>query len=340
MNGSSANYLPKPPAERTFVFAVTVLGVVALIQVLAVVLAIAPEIRFDQTAASSLAPEAASPAADQSSVASGPSVEVIQKVNGMLAQAEQLRNSGDLEKSLEVYQEADHLMPNNPGITFFIGMTHKALGRNVEAVEYLKKTLSYPETTQNPEYSVIQQQAERALAEIDPGAAVGGSPSAAGADSTAGASAEPNAARMRDEVGIPIGSVMGVVEARLQNGEPGFKKLRIATKASVKEPIDPASLKTMVYFFEQNDQGDIMQTPSRVTSDWLSPPVDWKNGEPELLEVTYPLPIDDRGDLPPLQYYGYVVGIYYKGELQDFRAEPASLADQFPLKFNLANDGR
>jgi hypothetical protein len=41
------------------------------------------------------------------------------------------------------------------------------------------------------------------------------------------------------------------------------------------------------------------------------------------------MPPTDRGDLPPLQYYGYVVAIYYKGELQDQRAEPVSLLDQF-----------
>ena len=42
------------------------------------------------------------------------------------------------------------------------------------------------------------------------------------------------------------------------------------------------------------------------------------------------LPLADRGDLPPLQYYGYVVGIYYNGELQDQRAVPVSLLDKFP----------
>ena len=48
-------------------------------------------------------------------------------------------------------------------------------------------------------------------------------------------------------------------------------------------------------------------------------------------------------DLPALQarterreYYGYIVRVYYRGELQDSKAEPAGLSKKFPAPFTLS----
>lgn len=333
---SSGQSIPKPPAERTFVFAVTLLAAVALIQIAAVVVAIAPNVQFDRMMVSEAAVETeaervvASPAPQTTPVP----VEVATEVNRLLDEAQTMRDRGDLEQSLEPLAEAGRLVSDEPGIWFQIGMTYRELGRNAEAVPYLQQVVSSPKMAV-PAYATILQQTQAVLAEL--GAAPAGAP---GASTAPAAASAPAANNMRDEVGIPIGSVMGIVEARMKDGAPGTKKLQIATKASSTIQIDdPLDVKTMVYFFEQNDSGDVIQTQSPVTSEWLSPPVDWKGGEPELLEVTYPLP-GDRGDLAPLQYYGYVVGVYYKGELQDVRPEPASLIDQFPLKFYLTDDAQ
>ena len=39
------------------------------------------------------------------------------------------------------------------------------------------------------------------------------------------------------------------------------------------------------------------------------------------------------------KYFGYIVGVYYNNELQDFRADPASLAKDFPLQLYLKEGG-
>jgi hypothetical protein len=104
-------------------------------------------------------------------------------------------------------------------------------------------------------------------------------------------------------------------------------------------------VKIHVYFYEQSEDGDVVLTESKVISQWLSPPVDWTANEPELLEVQYTLP--DSGlpgsaaenGAPGKKYFGYLVGVYYNNELQDFRADPASLAKDFPLQLYLKEGG-
>jgi hypothetical protein len=34
-----------------------------------------------------------------------------------------------------------------------------------------------------------------------------------------------------------------------------------------------------------------------------------------------------------VKFSGYVVAVYYKGDLQDYRAEPSRLTKLFPLKY-------
>jgi hypothetical protein len=104
-------------------------------------------------------------------------------------------------------------------------------------------------------------------------------------------------------------------------------------------------VKIHVYFYEQNEDGDVVLTESKVVPQWLSPPVDWASNEPELLEVQYTMPDSDlpgsaaATGAPGRKYYGYIVGVYYNGELQDFRADPASIARDFPLQLYLKEGG-
>ncbi|HEY8902737.1 MAG TPA: hypothetical protein VIM48_03460, partial [Chthoniobacterales bacterium] len=152
------------------------------------------------------------------------------------------------------------------------------------------------------------------------------------ATSTAGgaAAATGNSASMRDDVGIPIGSVMGIVEAQLVDGDPGTKNLRVATKGAGGQQIDSRKFQATVDFYEKDDHDQIVHNDAPRPSEWLSAPVDWANSEPEIFQVKYRLPLADRGDLPPLQYYGYIVAIYYNGELQDERSDQPALLQQYP----------
>jgi len=120
-----------------------------------------------------------------------------------------------------------------------------------------------------------------------------------------------------------------IVNARLTDTEDGSKRLQVAIKASSQEQIDSAQEKVQVYFYDQ-DGDEIVPSKAQVTSKWLN----WQNGEPQLVEVTYlPESID-----PSVKFAGYVIAVYYKGDLQDCRAQPVRLQKLFEPKYYIGTD--
>lgn len=312
MSASPATSLPRPPAERTFVIAVTVLSIAAVAQLIAVVVALAPQVNLDRIGQSLAARPAADPAAPPAPVDPA----LAQKANSYLEEAAQFRAQGNFNGALQAVTEADRLVPDKPGILMQMAHDYASLGKNPEAVGVLKRIVALPAGT-DPAEAPIREQAKAALAQMGDVA-----------EPTAEAPAKDSGA-MRDDVGIPIGSVMGIVKAELVDAEPGQKNLRVATKAASNQKIDSQRFVATVDFYEQDDSGELQHADAQMT-EWLSLPATWANAEPELFQTKYRMPLADRGDLPPLQFYGYVVAIYYNGELQDQRADPVSLLDKFP----------
>ena len=123
------------------------------------------------------------------------------------------------------------------------------------------------------------------------------------------------------------GATLGIINVQHSTGPEGEQTLKIAIKARPHEVISVPDVKVQVYFYDEQD-GEIAISKSPVASRWINPPVDWKDSEPELLEVTYQ---PDSNNLDA-HYIGYIVAIYYKGELQGYRANPIKLTEQFPIK--------
>ena len=135
------------------------------------------------------------------------------------------------------------------------------------------------------------------------------------------------------DAAAPQGASLQILNARLEGGEDGSKALQIAIKARPRENIDVPQVKVQVFFYDE-ESGELVQSKAQVTSKWMSTPVDWKGGEPELLEVRY---IPDSAD-PETRFAGYVVALYYKGDRQDCRANPAKLEKLFEPKYFIGLD--
>ena len=129
------------------------------------------------------------------------------------------------------------------------------------------------------------------------------------------------------------GNTLGIVSVKLDGSSDGPKKLVIAMKARSKEAVDVPQVKVQVFFYDVDENG-IAPSKAQSVSKWLSSGTDWKDGEPELLEVRY---LPDSAD-SEVKFAGYVVAIYYKGDLQDYRAEPSRLTKLFPLKYFIGTD--
>lgn len=131
----------------------------------------------------------------------------------------------------------------------------------------------------------------------------------------------------RDDVGLQPESTLGIIECKLMDGRPTGRVLRVAMKARPGASIDVRGVKIHVYFYEKTNDGEVVLTDSPIRSEWLNPPTDWANGNPQLLDVLYSGP---QTSPSPNTFYGYIVGIYYNGELQDSRAVPVRLVRDFP----------
>jgi hypothetical protein len=129
------------------------------------------------------------------------------------------------------------------------------------------------------------------------------------------------------------GPSIEILNADIKGGDGGSKTLQLAIKSRSREPIEVPQVKVQVYFYDDQN-GEIVPSKAQVTSRWLSAPVDWKNGKPELLEVRY---LSDTAD-PDVRFAGYVVAIYYRGDLQDCRAEPLKLKTLFKPKYFIGLD--
>lgn len=129
------------------------------------------------------------------------------------------------------------------------------------------------------------------------------------------------------------GAAIEILHAEIKGNDGGSKTLQLAIKSRSRETIDVPQVKVQVYFYDEQN-GEIVPSKAQVTSRWLSAPVDWKNGKPELLEVRY---LSDTVD-PDIRFAGFVVAVYYKGDLQDCRAEPAKLKKLFEPKYFIGID--
>jgi hypothetical protein len=131
----------------------------------------------------------------------------------------------------------------------------------------------------------------------------------------------------------PDGAAIEILNAEIKGNEGGSQTLQLAIKSRSHDPIDVPQVKVQVYFYDEQN-GEIVPSKAQVTSRWLSAPVDWSNGKPELLEVRY---LADTAD-PDVRFAGYVVAIYYKGDLQDCRANPPKLKKLFEPKYFIGLD--
>lgn len=264
-----------------------------------------------------------------------PDPALIARAAQVVAEADRNFRVGDFESTLRSLKQAEAILPADPAIQFRIGQVYEALDDKTQAFVAFERSIAVPGLPVD-----IRRQAEQKMALLAqvlggmPGEAV---PQGASPATTGTSPGEP----VRDAVGLQPGSVLGVVDARLQDSQPGGKTLRIAVKSKPETMIDPQLMNVHVFFYEQEESGEVVVTEAKSTTQWISPPVDWADGEPELLDVEYPLP---DGGLPGnsaefgainRKFYGYVVGVYYNGELQDSRAAPGRLDTLYPLPLQL-----
>jgi len=328
----------------TFAVSVGILGFFLVLQFLAVAWCFLPKLR-DKVVESATVERVQPAAAEARPVIVGNTVKpersqpdpaLVQKISRLVADSDRSFRVGDYEASLKGINEAAALLPDDPGILLRRARLLENMQQPAEASADYARVAGLPGLPAD-----LRAQAEKKLAQL--GGAVSGTPPSTHGQAVNDA---PQGSDVRDEIGLQPGSSLGITDTRLRDGSPGIKILRIAIKARPKISVDTRQMKLHVFFYEQDESGEVQLTESQVVSQWISPPVNWADNEPELLDVTYILPDSNlpgsaaANGSPGRKFVGYIVGVYYNGELQDTQAEPGTLARKFPLPLYLKQEAQ
>jgi formylglycine-generating enzyme required for sulfatase activity len=216
---------------------------------------------------------------------------LMEEIRRLVEDSDKAFRIGDYDAGMAKIQEADTLLPNDPGVMLRIGRLQEKKGDIAAAEETYKKVLALSDLS-----TEIRAQTQRKLGML----------------------------------GTPLAS-WKIIETHLSELPKGAKTLRISTKPGSDQKIDPCKMQLHLYFYERDRTGQIQLTKSQVVTEWTSPPIDWSNNEPELLNATYKPAANSKSS-----YAGYVTGVYYEGILQDLRADPEALAGEHPLPLSLA----
>jgi hypothetical protein len=150
---------------------------------------------------------------------------------------------------------------------------------------------------------------------------------------------EPNGS-----VGVPVANAMfgiGAVEKENIDDPRALRRfvLRVPIKIRERTKVNVKDLTVQVLFYDRVDDKP-QRTSANVNHRWGTQPTDWRDDDTELLEVEYHQPLPDASD-PKREnriYFGYIIRVYYKDELQATGAEPADLGQKFPASQTLEKD--
>lgn len=127
---------------------------------------------------------------------------------------------------------------------------------------------------------------------------------------------------------VEVASAIAEPDENIAEGERVV--LNVLIKASPEIRVNPRYVNVRVDFYDLVNESMVDLTRAVPANRWVTAPVDWQNQAEELLEVTYFLPPQadqEILDFGHRAYHGYVIRVYYRDELQDTVAEPAALLE-------------
>jgi len=342
--------IPRQTVGRTFFVAIIILGVVALAQLGAVAWVFivkfhsTPQaetsvaMRESETSLSepekiklteSFAPQESTPATvlpKPTPIAKSSQAQKVSPAEGrqieLINQAKALRDRGDMSTALTRLREAMALSPDNPSIISEMAITYEKMGMKEKALEQWRHIEDMGEAA-----GIYFSAADAKLKNVE-----------------TAPRPNPDGSSPKDPEGFQPGSVLALVDiTKIDSADAPDKKftLKIPLKRRSDAKIDsPNDVIIHVFFYDLLEDGSVVQTDANMTYRWTTLPVNWNDSDIEILEVDYAAATPNPKQKHPeiRKYFGYIVRVYYKNELQDMRAEPIKLLKQYPPPLTLTNE--
>lgn len=115
---------------------------------------------------------------------------------------------------------------------------------------------------------------------------------------------------------------IGSSETRGRNGQ---KNVAVKIGVAPRPNIGKGEVEIRVSFFDLTETNEMRPTDAEVNYEWLTPVRDWTNPTPKYLVATYEGAGPTRKSIDKVRYGGFVVRVYFDGQLQAERSEPKGL---------------
>lgn len=115
---------------------------------------------------------------------------------------------------------------------------------------------------------------------------------------------------------------IGSTETRGRNGQ---KNVEVKIGVAPRPNIPKGEVEIRVSFFDLTEANEMRPTEAEVNYQWLTPVRDWKDPTPKYLVATYEGAGSPRKSAEKIRYGGFVVRVYFDGQLQAERSEPKGL---------------
>lgn len=212
----------------------------------------------------------------------------------------ELRSADNMQGALQALKEAEAALPDHPRIMSELAATYRQMGLDEKADGYWERVESLGEIGAGDYYSIARLQLR---GEVVP---------AEGAV---------------DQL-MKIGNV--IIEEK-SSEKPGEKlAARIVIEADPLLRPDGEQLSVLVFFYDQVDGSQIKRSTALTSYLYPTEPYDWQVDGREEIIVNYDqssLTEEQKRELGERKYFGYVIQLYYRDELQDRVAMPPELEE-------------
>jgi vacuolar-type H+-ATPase subunit H len=232
------------------------------------------------------------------------------KINKLNDEALKFRRAGDFVLAETALNEALGLDGNHPSTLTNLAMLEEARGNSAKALALWRSILGLKST---PE--AILQLAQKRAQLIEDRVRL------------------EEEARQREQQILSLKRKIILAEVKsipdpLPSQATELQKDFILKLNGLKAPLDSSKLRIQLFFYDMIGENRLAPA-TKIEAKFLNNTPDWSKEDTEILRARY-FPAVEKPGAPPRKYYGYVLRVFYDGELQEEKASPVGLLRLFP----------
>jgi serine/threonine protein kinase len=145
-------------------------------------------------------------------------------------------------------------------------------------------------------------------------------------------------AHLLRRIGVSQDTVLTITETTLSKIADPNARTHLSLKIGVKPRpgTQNGHARIIVSFYDRTKDNKMKPTDARTSYGWLNASEDWTDATPKFLVATYVRPKNQSRSADGREYGGFIVRVYFDGELQDARATTPELLTLFPAPDQLA----